>query len=54
MPLGVLKYNGSPFGITAIVREQEDMMLFKVLHAWHTTFGARAIPDMSLIPKQNT
>ncbi len=44
MPLSYLDYNGRPFVVSAITRQNRDDLLVKVMSAWESTFPRRKPP----------
>lgn len=48
LPVGYLDYNGRPFGLTVACPCHGEGMLFRVMHAWESTFPAREDPKAFL------
>jgi amidase len=49
MPLSTLEYNGRPFGVMAVASAHQEMALVKAMHAWHSTFSPRPVPDIDSV-----
>lgn len=47
-PLGQLRYNGRPFGLCLLARQNDEQTLLRFMAAYHDTImpGGRAVPDL--------
>lgn len=48
MPLGVLDYNGRPFGLGLIAKAGREDLMFQFMSAFEATFPQRRIPNLLL------
>lgn len=46
MPLGVLRLNGRPFGMSFVTKAHQEAKLFRIMSAWQSTFERHAPPAL--------
>ena len=46
MPLGLLDYNGRPFGLGLIAKAGREDLIFQFMSAYEATFPKRPIPEL--------
>lgn len=49
VPLGQLRYNGRPFGLCLLGRENDEETLLRFMKKYEATVGPRPIPDLDAI-----
>jgi len=52
LPLGILDFNGRPFGLAALAGHYQEAKLINLMSAWETTFKG-VVPPPSLVKGQN-